>query len=123
MSQDTNYVELSGTMTSEVEIVYANSGAKIASFEFAMKGYQGKEDFVIVKCFKGLADEAESTGWNGAAVSLKGRLSGRRWEGNKVMYFVEVVANELTIQANPSMGSEPNFDDELDENGQPIVPF
>lgn len=115
-----NYVELSGTMTSEVEIKYAGTGTKIASFELAVKGYQDKEDFVIVKCFKDWADVAEATGWNGAAVSLSGRLSGRRFEKpDRVMYFVEVVANQLTIEANPnaSMGGEPNFG--LDED----VPF
>jgi single-stranded DNA-binding protein len=115
MSQDTNKVTLTGTIDSDVNVTYSNNGMCIAEFTLKMIGYQDREKFVPVKCFKERAEDAATNGGIGARVAIEGELDGRKWEkpdGSKTMVFMNVIAVKLSIETPASMGGPVGFGDD-----------
>lgn len=98
-----NSVTVTGNVTRDPELRFAQSGVAIANLGLAWNTKRGEEEevsFFNVVCFGSLAENVAESVSKGTRVTVAGQLRQRRWEaedgGNRSM--VEISANEVAVE-------------------------
>lgn len=125
-----------GRLCEDPSMRYTTGGKAVANIRLAVDNgtNNGEKDtlFCTVVCWEKLAETVSQYLAKGRLVAVSGKWTNRTYEKDGQRHTAyEVVANRVDFLdrgadapagGKPPMGSEPNFND-LDENGQPIVPF